>query len=57
MSKTIFSILVAFGVLSGAVQAVAQPKMAFTDMSKPYGGHAPDSQEGERAFWEDQARK
>ena len=56
MSKTIFSALLAFGVLSGAVQAQAQPKTAFTDMSQPYGGHAPYSQEGQRAFWEYKAR-
>jgi hypothetical protein len=56
MSKTILSIVLALGVLSGAVQAIAQPKTTFTDMSQRYGGHAPNSPEGQRAFWEYQAR-
>jgi hypothetical protein len=46
-------------LLAVALLAVASPSMArssWTDMSQPYGGYSPNSQEGNRAFWDYQAR-
>ena len=55
MSTLIRSALVVF-VLTGASAAMAQDS-EWTDRSKPYGGHAPNSQEGARAFWDYQNQK
>jgi hypothetical protein len=56
MSKFISSALLAVALLSGASQAMARPA-SFTDMADRYGGHAPNSQQGQRAFWDYQARQ
>jgi hypothetical protein len=52
MSKLIRLALVAL-VLTGASGAMARNSHDpyWTDMSKPNGGYAPDSQAGNRAFW------
>ena len=45
-------------VLTSASAATARPAFnaSWTDMSQAYGGFAPDSQEGMRAFWDKSAR-
>jgi hypothetical protein len=55
MNKRIYSTLLAAALFAGASQAIARPT-SWTDMSDPYGGHAPNSQEGNRAFWDYQGR-
>ena len=55
MSTIIRSALVAL-VLTSASVAMAQSRYV-PDQSKPYGGYAPYSQEGNRAFWDYQARR
>jgi hypothetical protein len=57
MSTLIRSALIAL-VLTSASAAIAAPANdgGWTDMSKPYGGYAPNSQEGNRAFWDYQGR-
>lgn len=54
MSKLIFSALLAAVLFTGTAPAMAR---SFTDMSKPHGGFAPDSPEGQRAFWDYRARQ
>jgi hypothetical protein len=56
MSKLISSALLAIALLGGASQTMASPA-SFTDMADRYGGHAPNSQQGQRAFWDNQARQ
>ena len=53
MSKLIPLALIAL-VLTGTSQAMARNKYDpnWTDMSKPCGGYACNSQEGQRAFWD-----
>lgn len=53
MSTILRSALIAF-VLTSAPAAMAAPAHSpyFTDMSKPYGGYAPNSAQGNRAFWD-----
>ena len=57
MSTILRSALVAL-VLTSASAAMAAPAQdtSFTDQSQLYGGHAPNSQDGIRAFWDNQAR-
>ena len=55
MSKLITSLLLAIA-LFGSVSAASARAQPWTDMSDPYGGYAPDSQEGTRAFWDYQTR-
>lgn len=57
MSTVIRSALIAL-VLTSASAAIARPvaHSPLIDQSQPYGGFAPDSQEGNRAFWDRQAR-
>ena len=40
----------------GSAQTTRNPTPAWADMSKPYGGYDPNSPEGNRAFWDYQAR-
>jgi hypothetical protein len=54
MSKLFASVVLAAALFASASQAMAQPA-GWTDMSKPYGGHAANSQEGQRAFWDYQS--
>ena len=56
MSTIIRSALVAL-VLVSASAAMAQParNYGWTDLSKPHGGYDPNSQEGNRAFWDYQS--
>ena len=56
MSTLIRSALVAL-VLTGATAAMAQPSRYLPDQSKPSGGFSLNSQEGNRAFWDYQARR
>jgi hypothetical protein len=68
MTKFIQPVVVAVVVVTGIASAMADPadhthdasraahNPAWTDMSKPYGGYDPNSQEGNRAFWDYKAR-
>ena len=59
MSTIIRSALVALVLTSASAGlAVARPALdtQLTDRSDAYGGFAPNSQEGNRAFWESQTR-
>lgn len=53
MSKIIRAALVAAALLTGATAAMAD---TVPDQSDQYGGYDHNSQEGNRAFWEQQAR-
>jgi hypothetical protein len=53
MSKIIRAALVAAALLTGATAAIAD---TVPDQSDPYGGYDHNSQEGNRAFWEQQTR-
>jgi len=53
MSKFIRFVLVVASLLTGATAAMAQ---TVPDQSDQYGGYHPNSQEGNRAFWDQQAR-
>lgn len=57
MSTIVRLVLLAF-VLTGATAATANPapKSSVPDRSKPYGGFDPNSQEGQRAFWDKMTR-
>jgi hypothetical protein len=54
MSKFIRSMLVAAAVLTGPAVAFAE---TVPDQSDQYGGYDPNSQEGNKAFWDQQSRK
>jgi hypothetical protein len=54
MTKIISASIVALAVLAGASSAMADQKLR--DFSDPYGGYDHNSQEGIRAFWEEQSR-
>lgn len=64
MSKIVPSAFVLAILLAGTLSSVtdAAPRLrnsasnSWTDFSDPYGGYAPDSQEGNRAFWDYQTR-
>jgi hypothetical protein len=59
MSTLIRSALVALVLTSASAGlAVARPAVdpQFTDQADQYGGFNPNSQEGNRAFWENQTR-
>jgi hypothetical protein len=58
MSKLIPLALIAL-MLTGASEAMARNRydQSWTDMSKPCGGYACNSQEGQRAFWDYQAEQ
>jgi len=49
MSKFIRSVLVVAALVTGASAAMAE---TVPDQSDQYGGYHPNSQEGQRAFWE-----
>jgi hypothetical protein len=49
MSKFIRSVLVVAALVTGASAAMAE---TVPDQSGQYGGYHPNSQEGQRAFWE-----
>jgi hypothetical protein len=53
MSKIIRAALVAAALLTGATAAIAD---TVPDQSDQYGGYDHNSQEGTRAFWEQQTR-
>jgi hypothetical protein len=58
MKKLITSVLlvaVLFGAASISSAATRGP--AVPDLSDPYGGYAPNSPEGMRAFWESQSSR
>jgi hypothetical protein len=55
MNNLTRSIILAAALLSGASAAMAAPIVP--DQSDQYGGYSPDSTAGQRAFWENQARK
>lgn len=48
------SIVLAAALLSGASAAMAAPSVP--DQSDKYGGHHPNSTQGQRAFWDNQTR-
>ena len=54
MSTLVRSALVALVVMSASTAAMARPahNNGWTDSSDPYGGYAPNSPEGNRAFWD-----
>jgi hypothetical protein len=54
MSKFIRSVLVVASLVTGAAAAMAQ---TVPDQSDQYGGYHPNSQEGNRAFWDQQSRE
>jgi hypothetical protein len=67
MMKLIRSALIGAALLAAASSAMAQtvyspyhariaPNPGWTDMSDPYGGYDPNSQAGNRAFWDYIAR-
>jgi hypothetical protein len=53
MSKFIRSALIVAALLTGTSAAMAQ---SVPDRSDQYGGYHPNSQEGNKAFWEQQSR-
>lgn len=57
MNTLIRSALIAL-VLTSASASMAAPAsdQYFTDTSKPHAGYAPNSPEGNRAFWDYQGR-
>ena len=59
MTKFINALLVATVVLTGATGASARPARSsdWIDQSQPYGGVAPNSSEGNRTFWDYEARQ
>jgi len=61
MSKFIRSMLVAAAVLSGPSAVLTGPSIAIAqavpDQQDQYGGYDPNSQEGNKAFWDQQSRK
>ena len=56
MSKFLRTVLVAGALLTGASAAMAESEYV-PDQNDQYGGYDPNSQEGNRAFWDNQARK
>ena len=58
MTTLFRSAIVIVVFLSGASATMAAPRDSqFIDQSQPYGGFAPDSPEGTRAFWDYQSRR
>lgn len=57
MSTLIRTSIVALALLTGASAAMAYDEPFLNDNADQYGGHAPYSQEGARAFWDNQADK
>jgi hypothetical protein len=55
MNKAIRAVLIVMAVLSGAPAAMAASWVP--DRSDQYGGYHPNSAQGQRAFWENQASK
>jgi hypothetical protein len=57
MSTLLRSALIAL-VLTGTTAVVAAPahNYGWRDWSKPYGGFDPNSQEGQRAYWDYQSQ-
>ena len=53
MTNITRSIFLAAALLAGG-SAMAQQRVP--DQSDQYGGYAPNSQEGQRAFWDNQSR-
>lgn len=58
MSTLIRSALVALVLTSASatIASAASVGSNWTDESKQYGGHSPNSPEGNRAFWDYQSR-
>ena len=56
MSTFLRSLVLAAAVLTSASAAMARPAFV-PDQSDQYGGYAPNSQQGQRAFWDYQARR
>lgn len=57
MSTLIRSAFVAAALLTSVSAAMAAPRVpTVPDQSDQYGGYAPNSQDGQRAFWDNQAR-
>ena len=56
MSTFLRSLVLAVAVLTSASAAMAAPSFV-PDQSDRYGGYAPDSQQGQRAFWDYQTRR
>jgi hypothetical protein len=57
MSTLIRTSIVALALLTGASAAMAYDEPVLNDNSDQYGGHEPYSQEGARAFWDNQSDK
>jgi hypothetical protein len=57
MSTLVRSLILAAAVFTSASAAMAAPHYSIPDQSDKYGGYAPNSQEGQRAFWDNQARR
>jgi hypothetical protein len=56
MNKITRSILLAAALATGASAAMAQSQR-IPDKSDQYGGYGPNSQQGQREFWEQQQNK
>jgi hypothetical protein len=54
MSKFLRSVLVVGALLTGVSAAMAE---YVPDQNDAFGGYDPNSQEGNKAFWDNQARK
>lgn len=57
MSKFIRTSVVALALIAGASSAMAAYDQPVPDNNDQYGGYAPNSQEGARAFWDQQSDK
>lgn len=58
MSMFIRSALVALALVAApAAMAQTAAQEGWVDRSKPHGGYAPNSQEGNRAFWDYQGQQ
>jgi hypothetical protein len=52
MSKLLRTSIVALALLAGASSAMAASDQPLPDNNDQYGGYPPNSQEGNREFWE-----
>jgi len=56
MNKITRSILLAAALAAGASAAIAAPQK-IPDKSDQYGGYSPNSQQGQREFWNQQQNR
>lgn len=57
MSKLLRTSVVALALIAGASSAMADYDQQISDNNDQYGGYAPYSQEGTRAFWDNQSNR